>query len=85
MITEGIIVCVVVPLIINGLFKINAPIEILRAEDSAGNILTYVLGAMTFIGTMFLDGLHISKMMNEVKILRRHDNIKKRELMRASM
>lgn len=44
----------VIPLFVNGLFKHSAPIELLRVEESAGDLLLYVSGAMAFVGTMFL-------------------------------
>ena len=49
-----IIVFGIVPLVINILFKFEAPLEILRAEKSAGDMLSYISGAMAFVGTTFL-------------------------------
>lgn len=54
MIRGCIVVFVVIPFIINGLFKIPVPMWIFQAEYSAGDMLVYVSGAMAFIGTMFL-------------------------------
>ena len=44
----------VVPLLINWLFKKTAFIPLFEAEWSAGDALGYVGGALAFIGTMFL-------------------------------
>lgn len=49
-----IIVFVIIPIIINILFKKQAPIDFLAARWSAADALNYTAGALAFLGTMFL-------------------------------
>lgn len=50
----AVICFVIIPLIVNWLFKQSAPIPILEAEYEAGDVLGYVSGILSFVGTMFL-------------------------------
>lgn len=43
-----------IPLVVNLLFQGTAPCETLQAKWSAGDVLGYAAGSLTFIGTMFL-------------------------------
>lgn len=45
---------IVIPMLINSLFKYSSPISFFNAEWDAGDALAYVGGSLTFIGTMFL-------------------------------
>lgn len=54
-IVVAIVICfVIIPFIVNWLFKQSAPIPILKAEWEAGEVLGYVSGILSFVGTMFL-------------------------------
>ncbi len=54
-IVVAIVICfVIIPLIVNWLFKQSAPIPMLEAEWEAGEVLGYVSGILSFVGTMFL-------------------------------
>lgn len=49
------VICfVIIPLVVNWLFKQSAPLSILKAEWEASDALGYVCGMLSFIGTTFL-------------------------------